>query len=151
MRPGGAVSSISGSAARELRRPCEDQLHHPIDEHSARAPDAFSSPMGASVRGGSRRQPRGDLAVSRADRARRDRPPARLLTVDEVAEILNVSSAYVRRRLVFERRLPYVKVGRHLRIDERDLRVFIEAGRVSATRYKGARGTDTRKGTTWPP
>jgi excisionase family DNA binding protein len=69
----------------------------------------------------------------------RGRPPERprLLTVDEVGRALNVSPDYVRRRLVFERRIPYVKIGRHLRIDEKDLRAFIEAGRVSPPRYKG--------------
>jgi excisionase family DNA binding protein len=53
------------------------------------------------------------------------------ILVAEAAKILNVSSDYVRRRLVFERRLPYIKVGRHLRIDETDLRAFIDRGRVS--------------------
>jgi excisionase family DNA binding protein len=35
---------------------------------------------------------------------------------------------------VFERRIPYVKVGRHLRIDEADLEEFIARGYVSAER-----------------
>lgn len=53
-----------------------------------------------------------------------------LLTVDQVAERLNVSGSYVRRRLVFERRIPYVKIGRHLRIDSCDLEEFIARGKV---------------------
>jgi excisionase family DNA binding protein len=68
------------------------------------------------------------------------RPPgsSRLLTVDQAAERLNVSSAYVRRRLIFERRLPYVKIGRHVRIDEVDLEDFIDQGRVTPPGYTGA-------------
>ncbi len=57
-------------------------------------------------------------------------PNGSLLTVDQVAERLSVTPAYVRRRLVFEGRMPYVKIGRHLRFDERDLTALIERGRV---------------------
>jgi excisionase family DNA binding protein len=56
---------------------------------------------------------------------------SRLLTVDQVAERLNVSVAYVRRRLIFEQRIEYVKIGRHVRVDEAELEAFIDAGRVS--------------------
>lgn len=87
--------------------------------------------------------------MSRSNPGFPDRGRSRLLTVAEVAEILNVSSDYVRRRLVFERRLPYVKVGRHLRIDEQDLRAFIDDGRVSAGRYKGSVGSQSRNRKIW--
>jgi len=52
---------------------------------------------------------------------------ARLLTVDQVAERLNVSVAYVRRRLIFEQRIEYMKIGRHVRFDEAALEAFIIA------------------------
>ena len=39
---------------------------------------------------------------------------AELLTIDQAAKRLNVSPAYVRRRLIFERRISYVKIGRHV-------------------------------------
>jgi excisionase family DNA binding protein len=71
------------------------------------------------------------------------RPP--LLTVEEVAELLSVSPTYVRRRLVFEKRIPYVKIGRHVRIDERDLEEFIDRGRVTPAGYKGASATQRPK------
>jgi excisionase family DNA binding protein len=71
------------------------------------------------------------------------RPP--LLTVEEVAETLSVSPAYVRRRLVFEKRIPYVKVGRHVRIDGRDLEDFIDRGRVTPAGYKGASAPPKRR------
>jgi excisionase family DNA binding protein len=79
-----------------------------------------------------------------------ERGPRRLLTVDEAAAILGVSPAYVRRRLVFERRLPYIKVGRHVRIDEHELWAFIDRGRVSAARYKGKSRPNSGIGDPWP-
>ena len=52
-----------------------------------------------------------------------------LLTPQEAAERLGTSLRFVR-RLVFQRRIPYVKVGRHVRIATSDLDAFIAAGRV---------------------
>ncbi len=56
----------------------------------------------------------------------------RLLTVEEAAERLRTSTRFVR-RLVAERRIAYVKVGRHVRIAEADLAGFVAAGRVEAS------------------
>jgi excisionase family DNA binding protein len=39
------------------------------------------------------------------------------------------------RRLVFERRIAYVKLGRHVRIASRDLDTFIRAARVEVGQY----------------
>jgi excisionase family DNA binding protein len=55
----------------------------------------------------------------------------RLLTVDEAAEVANVGERYIR-RLVAERRIPFYKLGRKVRIDANDLTRFIEAGRIGA-------------------
>ena len=55
----------------------------------------------------------------------------KLLTVEEAAERLGTSVRFVR-RLVFERRIAYTKLGRHVRIAGRDLDAFIQAGRVEA-------------------
>jgi excisionase family DNA binding protein len=52
-----------------------------------------------------------------------------LLTVEEAAERLGTSARFVR-RLVFERRIAYIKLGRHVRIAPGDLDAFIRAGRV---------------------
>ena len=46
------------------------------------------------------------------------------------------------RRLVFERRIAYVKLGRHVRITARDLDAFIRAGRVEVGQFP----TLTRRG-----
>jgi excisionase family DNA binding protein len=53
----------------------------------------------------------------------------RLLTVEETAERLGTSTRFVR-RLIFERRIAFVKVGRHVRIASTDLDAYIRAGRV---------------------
>ena len=57
----------------------------------------------------------------------------RLLTVDEAAERLGTSTRFVR-RLIFERRIAFVKVGRHVRITTADLNAFIAVGRVNVKR-----------------
>ena len=56
----------------------------------------------------------------------------RLLTVEEAADRLGTSVRFVR-RLIAERRIAYVKVGRHVRIAEADLASFVAAGRVEAS------------------
>jgi excisionase family DNA binding protein len=53
----------------------------------------------------------------------------RLLTVEEAAERLGTSVRFVR-RLIAERRIAYVKVGRHVRLDPTDVDAFIAASRV---------------------
>jgi excisionase family DNA binding protein len=55
--------------------------------------------------------------------------PERLLTVGQAAELLSTSSRFPR-RLIEERRIRFVRVGRHVRIPESALREFIAAGLV---------------------
>ena len=67
----------------------------------------------------------------------------RLLTVDEAAERLAASPRFVR-RLMSERRIVYVRMGRKgspVRITESDLRAFIEASRVEQMRAPRLRST----------
>jgi len=54
-----------------------------------------------------------------------------MLTVDEAAERLGVKPRFVR-RLTAEKRIPYAKLGSHVRIDSDDVDAFIAAGRVEA-------------------
>ena len=56
----------------------------------------------------------------------------RLLTVEEAADRLGTSVRFIR-RLIAERRIAYVRVGRHVRITEADLASFVAAGRVEAS------------------
>ena len=52
-----------------------------------------------------------------------------LLTVDQAGELLNTGPRFPR-RLIAERRIRFVRVGRHVRIPESALREFIRAGTV---------------------
>ncbi len=61
--------------------------------------------------------------------SRDQQPPERLLTVAETAELLSTSPRFPR-RLIEERRIRFVRVGRHVRIPESALREFIAAGLV---------------------
>jgi excisionase family DNA binding protein len=52
-----------------------------------------------------------------------------LLTVDQAAEQLNTSVRFVR-RLIEERRIAYVKLGAHVRIEHAELTAYVSASRV---------------------
>ncbi|MCY9786997.1 helix-turn-helix domain-containing protein [Nocardiopsis sp. EMB25] len=66
------------------------------------------------------------------------RPTGRLLTVAQAAERLNTSERYPR-RLIEERRITFVKLGRHVRIPESALDDFITAGTVEPVRLRMGR------------
>lgn len=55
----------------------------------------------------------------------------RLLSVEEVAEICSVKVRTVR-TWILERRIPYVKLGRYVRIREDDLQGLIQRSVVNA-------------------
>ena len=59
----------------------------------------------------------------------RSRPVERLLTVGQMAELLGTTERFPR-RLIEERRIRFVRIGRHMRIPESALREFIQAGLV---------------------
>jgi excisionase family DNA binding protein len=62
--------------------------------------------------------------------AARSRPDVeRLLTVADVAELLGTSERFPR-RLIAERRIRFVRVGRHVRIPDSAVREFVTAGLV---------------------
>ena len=52
-----------------------------------------------------------------------------LLSVEAAAERLDTGPRFIR-RLIAERRIEFVRVGRHVRISESALADFIEAGKV---------------------
>ncbi|MEU4729170.1 excisionase family DNA-binding protein [Streptomyces sp. NPDC005409] len=54
---------------------------------------------------------------------------ARLLTVEQVASLLGTTVRFPR-RLIEERRITFVKVGRHVRIPEPAVEAFIETHTV---------------------
>jgi excisionase family DNA binding protein len=61
--------------------------------------------------------------------AKSGKAPERLFTIAQVAVILGTSERFPR-RLVAERRIAYVKLGRHVRIPESALAEFVAAGSV---------------------
>ncbi|MFZ3595567.1 helix-turn-helix domain-containing protein [Streptomyces sp. BH104] len=62
----------------------------------------------------------------------------RYLSVDQVAEILGTTVRFPR-RLIEERRIAYVKIGRHVRIAESAVREFIASHTVEPRRRSRAR------------
>lgn len=59
-------------------------------------------------------------------------PTERLLTLAEVADLLSTTERFPR-RLIAERRIRFVRLGRHVRIPESAIRDFIAAGTVEPT------------------
>lgn len=53
------------------------------------------------------------------------------LTVQEAADYMNTTVRFVR-RLISERRIPFHKIGRYVRLKVADVDAFIDAGRVEA-------------------
>ncbi|OEU96270.1 excisionase family DNA-binding protein [Streptomyces oceani] len=62
----------------------------------------------------------------------------RLLTVDEAAERLGTGVRFIR-RLIHERRIRYVKLGKPIRIPESVLDAYIEARTVEPLRTRRTR------------
>jgi excisionase family DNA binding protein len=63
--------------------------------------------------------------------------PERLLTVQEAGEMLNTGGAFC--RLIAERRIRFVRVGRHVRIPESAIADYVAAQTVEAVRLPGVR------------
>ncbi len=61
-----------------------------------------------------------------------------LLSVEQAAERLGTSVRFVR-RLVFERRIAYRKVGRYVRFHPDDLEEYIAANRVEVRKVRADR------------
>ena len=60
--------------------------------------------------------------------------PDQLLTLSEVAAILGTSERFPR-RLIAQRRIEFVRVGRHVRISESAVAAFIEGGHVAPVEH----------------
>jgi excisionase family DNA binding protein len=56
------------------------------------------------------------------------KPLPHLLTIDQLAEQLGVTQRHVR-RLVAERRIPFLKVGRFVRFDPSDVGTWLDVTR----------------------
>jgi excisionase family DNA binding protein len=64
----------------------------------------------------------------------------RLLTMEEVAERLHTTPRHVR-RLVFERRIAYRKLGRYVRFHPDDVVEFVAAARIATGAVPGIGGS----------
>lgn len=65
-------------------------------------------------------------------------PDIELLTIHEIAEILNVSYSWTR-AAVFKNKIPYVKVGRLVRFCKKDIEAWIKSNkRETESLEKGA-------------
>ncbi|WP_024755956.1 helix-turn-helix domain-containing protein [Streptomyces exfoliatus] len=62
----------------------------------------------------------------------------RLLTVDEAAERLGTGVRFIR-RLIQERRIPYVKLGKHVRIPDSVLTAYVEERTIPTLREARSR------------
>jgi excisionase family DNA binding protein len=62
-----------------------------------------------------------------------------LLSIDEAAELLGTTARFPR-RLVAERRIRFVKVGRHVRIPASALIEFIQEGTIEPITVRRRRG-----------
>lgn len=62
-------------------------------------------------------------------------PDKALVRVGDVAATLGVTERFVR-RLVDERRIPFLKIGRFVRFDPADVAEWIEASRVEPVRSR---------------
>src|SRR5207237_320678 len=76
----------------------------------------------------------------------------RLLTVGQVAELLCTTERFPR-RLIAERRIRFVRIGRHVRIPESAVEEFIAAGFVLIPEWgrATARHASATSGCTWRP
>ncbi|SOD71205.1 excisionase family DNA binding protein [Jatrophihabitans sp. GAS493] len=63
----------------------------------------------------------------------------RLLTVDEAASVLGTTSRFPR-RLIAERRIRFVRVGRHIRIPESAIDEYVQAQTVQPVARRSSRG-----------
>jgi excisionase family DNA binding protein len=69
--------------------------------------------------------------------ARKETTIERHLTCSQVAELLGTTERFPR-RLIAERRIRFVRIGRHVRIPESALREYIAAGLVDSVTVIGA-------------
>jgi excisionase family DNA binding protein len=69
----------------------------------------------------------------------------RLLNIAGLADRLGVGERFVR-RLVNERRIPFLKVGRHVRFDVVDVEAWISDSRVEPTQPFAGRALATSHG-----
>ena len=54
----------------------------------------------------------------------------KLMTIDEAAKMLNVKASWMR-GAVFKKEIPYIKLGHHVRFEEKSLKDWVDGKRVA--------------------
>jgi excisionase family DNA binding protein len=98
------------------------------------APDGEGRPKGRALAGRPSRAPQRSLRCAECGE---QCPPTALLTMDQVALRLGTSQRHVR-RLVAERRIPIVKVGRFVRFDAHAVEHWVDDHRVAVVSTRDA-------------
>ena len=133
---GGRPASLTSSASTRARAPERRELRRvgdadarrprfasgPIYEPTVSSSRAANSPLRQLDRGLQRQAPR---SAARTEQ----RLLPHLLTIDQIAEHLGVTVRHVR-RLVAERRIPYIKWGHLLRFDPDEIASWLDGVRV---------------------
>jgi excisionase family DNA binding protein len=70
--------------------------------------------------------------VARRITGKKPKPASDLLDIEEAAAFLSVTPRWMR-RAVFEKRIPYYKIGGQLRWKRRDLEAYLNRQREEAT------------------
>ena len=109
------------------------------DNGVGRSRRTWTERRGGGVPGGTL-SARGSTGPNRAgvQRHRTDETRLRLLDVECVAQWLGVEIAFVR-RLVAERRIPFVKLGKYVRFDPDEVAGWLDAQRVGVERLSQRR------------
>lgn len=82
----------------------------------------------ASSRGGKHTHTPPTRARGRGRTTKQEPATDTLLTVDQAADVLGTGTRFIR-RIIAERRISYVKVGKYVRISDADLTAFVADGR----------------------
>lgn len=102
---------------------------HPV---TPQAP--WTDPVTPAPSGGGKRTPTPPTRPRARDRTPKPEPaPNALLTVDQAADLLGTGTRFIR-RIIAERRIAYVKVGKYVRISAGDLAAFVADGRQEPLR-----------------
>ena len=62
-----------------------------------------------------------------------DGAPDPLMTVEQAGEYLGTGTRFIR-RLITERRISFIKIGKYVRLERSTLDAFVDAGRVHSQR-----------------
>lgn len=98
-----------------------------VREHVGASNAAGAAGGAAGARGGGRR--RAERKGSKADGQPRPSAAHGLIDIGETARLLGTTRRHIR-RLVSERRIPFLKVGRFVRFDAADLEAWLERSKV---------------------